>query len=64
MVDALRRQPHPTHAHLAMALELVEACRAGRGVLSHLDKSMDYRALCDETPPHVEPGYDGMVIEL
>lgn len=64
VVDALRRQPHPTHAHLAMALELVEACRAGRGVLSHLDKSMDYRTLCDELPPHVEPGYDGMVIEL
>ena len=64
VVDALRRQPHPTHAHLAMSLELIEACRAGRAVLTHLDKSMDYRTLCDETPAHVEPGYDGMEIEL
>jgi phosphoribosyl 1,2-cyclic phosphate phosphodiesterase len=64
VVDALRRQPHPTHAHLAMSLELIEACRAGRAVLTHLDKSMDYRTLVDETPDHVEPGYDGMEITL
>lgn len=64
VVDALRRQPHPTHAHLAMALELVEACRANRAVLTHLDKSMDYRTLCNELPGHVEPGYDGMVLVL
>lgn len=64
VVDALRRQPHPTHAHLAMSLELIEACRANRAVLTHLDKSMDYRTLCDETPGHVEPGYDGLEIEV
>jgi phosphoribosyl 1,2-cyclic phosphate phosphodiesterase len=64
VVDALRRKPHPTHAHLAMSLELVEACRAGRAVLTHLDKSMDYRTLCDELPAHIEPGYDGMEITL
>jgi phosphoribosyl 1,2-cyclic phosphate phosphodiesterase len=64
VVDALRRKPHPTHAHLGMALELVEASRASRAVLTHLDKSMDYRALCDETPAHVDPGYDGMEIVL
>jgi phosphoribosyl 1,2-cyclic phosphate phosphodiesterase len=64
VVDALRRTPHPTHAHLAMSLELVEACRARRAVLTHLDKSMDYRTVCDETPDHVEPGYDGLEIVL
>jgi phosphoribosyl 1,2-cyclic phosphate phosphodiesterase len=64
VVDALRRKPHPTHAHLAMSLELVEACRAGRAVLTHLDKSMDYRTLCEEMPAHIEPGYDGMEITL
>ena len=58
--DALRRNPHPTHAHLGMALELAQACRARHTILTHLDKSMDYRSLCDELPPHVEPGYDGL----
>ena len=60
VVDCLRREPHPTHAHLGMALELIEAVRARQAVLTHLDKSMDYRTLCDEVPPHVHVGYDGL----
>jgi len=58
--DCLRRNPHPTHAHLGMALELAEQTKAKRLVLSHLDKSMDYRALVDEVPDHVTVGYDGL----
>ncbi len=60
IVDCLRREPHPTHAHLAMSLELIEASRAGTAVLTHLDKSMDYASLSAEVPPHVLVGYDGM----
>ena len=64
VVDCLRRQPHPTHAHLAMSLDLIQASRVRRGILTHLDKSMDYRSLLDEVPDNVEPGYDGLVIAL
>ena len=64
VVDCLRREPHPTHAHLGLALELVEASRAGQAVLTHLDKSMDYASLSDEVPPHVAVGYDGLEIVL
>ena len=60
VVDCLRREPHPTHAHLGMALELIEAARVRRAVLTHLDKSMDYVTLSREVPPHVEIGYDGL----
>lgn len=60
IVDCLRREPHPTHAHLAMALELIEASRAKRAILTHLDKSMDYQTLAHQVPPHVLVGYDGM----
>jgi phosphoribosyl 1,2-cyclic phosphate phosphodiesterase len=60
VIDCLRREPHPTHAHLAMALELAERARVRRAVLTHMDKSMDYAALSREVPPHVEVGYDGM----
>lgn len=64
ITDCLRREPHPTHAHLGMALELVETTRAKRAVLTHLDKSMDYATLCAEVPPHVAVGYDGMTVGL
>ena len=60
VVDCLRREPHPTHAHLAMALELVAAARVGRAVLTHLDKSMDYMTLSREVPAHVKVGFDGL----
>lgn len=63
VVDCLRREPHPTHAHLAMALELIEASRARQAVLTHLDKSMDYASLSREVPAHVVVGYDGLRLD-
>jgi len=64
VVDCLRRDPHPTHAHLAMALELAEAARVGTAILTHLDKSMDFATLSDEVPAHVLVGFDGMEVNL
>ena len=63
VTDCLRREPHPTHANLTMALELAARTRAGITVLSHLDKSMDYRTLSQEVPRNVLVGYDGLLIE-
>lgn len=60
--DCLRRDAHPTHANLEMALELAARSGATRLVLSHLDKSMDYAALEAETDDHVIVGYDGLEI--
>lgn len=62
VVDCLRREPHPTHAHLAMSLELIEVVRARTGVLTHLDKSLDYASLQAEVPAHVLVGYDGLEV--
>ncbi len=58
--DCLRREPHSTHAGLGLALELAARCRARSTVLTHLDKSMDYRTLSAEVPAGVLVGYDGM----
>lgn len=63
VVDCLRRDPHPTHAHLAMSLELGKRCRARTVVLTHLDKSLDYKSLSSEVPDNVLVGYDGLVLD-
>ncbi len=63
VTDCLRREPHPTHAHLGMALELIEASRAKRAILTHLDKSLDYATLSTEVPTHVVVGFDGLELE-
>lgn len=62
--DCLRRQPHPTHAHLDMALEFASAVRAQQVILTHLDNSMDYATLSAELPDNVAVGYDGLEIAL
>jgi phosphoribosyl 1,2-cyclic phosphate phosphodiesterase len=64
IVDCLRREPHPTHSHLAQTLAWIERVRPRRAVLVHMDQSLDYRALSAELPAGVEPGQDGLAIEL
>ncbi len=64
VVDCLRREQHPTHSHLAKTLAWIDRVRPCRGVLTHMDQSLDYRELSAELPPGVEPGYDGLAIEL
>ena len=64
VVDALRRKPHPTHPHLAMTLEWIRKMAPKRAILTHMDNSMDYRTLLAELPEGVEPGYDGMEVDL
>ena len=58
--DCLRRQEHPTHANLSMALDLWKRTGAKRLALTHLDKSMDYATLSAEVPKGVYVGYDGL----
>jgi len=64
IVDCLRREPHPTHSHLAKTLSWIARVAPRRAVLTHMDQSMDYRELSAELPDSVEPGQDGLVIEL
>jgi phosphoribosyl 1,2-cyclic phosphate phosphodiesterase len=64
VIDALRERPHPTHAHLSLAVDAAHSLRAGRTILTHMDQSMDYARLSASLPHGVEPGYDGLVVEI
>lgn len=64
VIDALRRKPHPTHPHLSITLAGIASCTPNRAVLMHMDGSMDYETLRNELPLDVEPGYDGMEVEV
>lgn len=60
IVDALRRAPHPTHAHLARTLEWIARMKPDRAVLTNMHIDLDYEQIMAETPDHVEPAYDGL----
>ncbi len=64
IVDCIRRAPHPTHSHLERTLQWIARVKPRRAYFTHMDQSLDYEALKRELPAGIEPGYDGLVIEL
>jgi phosphoribosyl 1,2-cyclic phosphate phosphodiesterase len=64
VLDALRYKPHPTHAHLDLALAWAARLKPRRTVLTNMHIDLDFGRLCAELPPGIEPGYDGLEILL
>jgi phosphoribosyl 1,2-cyclic phosphate phosphodiesterase len=64
VVGCFQRGPHKVHASLGQVLEWVQRLRPRRTVLTHMGTSMDYRSLLRELPAGIEPGFDGMVLEI
>jgi phosphoribosyl 1,2-cyclic phosphate phosphodiesterase len=64
IIDALRIRPHPTHFHLAQALEWIERMKPKRAILTNLHTDLDYQTLCNDLPAHIRPAYDGMVLDF
>jgi phosphoribosyl 1,2-cyclic phosphate phosphodiesterase len=62
IVDALRRKPHPTHAHLDMTLGWIARAKPARAVITNMHLDLDYATLRAELPPHISPAYDGMTV--
>lgn len=64
IIDALRRKPHPTHAHLAQTLEWIERAAPRRAVLTDMHNDLDYATLSAELPPNIIAAFDGLTVEL
>lgn len=64
IVDALRRKPHPTHAHLQQSLDWIGTVRPKRAILTNMHIDLDYATVDAETPDHITPAFDGMQITL
>ncbi len=62
ILDALRRTPHPTHAHLDLALEWIARAAPRRAILTNMHIDLDYATVEAETPKTVTPAYDGLVV--
>jgi phosphoribosyl 1,2-cyclic phosphate phosphodiesterase len=64
IVDCLRDEPHPTHSHLDQTLGWIRRVAPRRAILTHMSEQLDYRDLLGRLPPGVEPGYDGLVVQI
>ncbi|MFO0976408.1 MAG: MBL fold metallo-hydrolase [Planctomycetaceae bacterium] len=64
VLNALRKEPHPTHLHLDAALNLIHQLQPKQAWLTHMSHEVDYEDLERELPPHVRPAYDGLRIPI
>lgn len=64
VVDCLQYDQAPTHAHLDMALAWIGKIKPERAVLTHMSHVFEYDDLKEKLPPGVEPGFDGMTLDL
>ena len=64
IVDCLQEQPNPAHSHLPQTLAWIARVRPRRAVLTHMSHRLDYAMLAAKLPAGVEPGVDGLVLEI
>ena len=64
IIDALRYEPHPTHLSVDQAVKWVERLQPRRAILTHMSHELDYDRLVAELPDGIEPGCDGIPVEI
>ncbi len=64
IVESLRDTPHQAHVHFEETLQWIECVQPGKAYLTHLGLEADYQKTRAACPTHVEPAYDGLVINV
>ena len=65
VICSLRKTSHISHLNLAEAIGLIERIKPRKAFLTHMSHEMGkHQDLLAELPAHIEPGYDGLIIDL
>lgn len=62
LIDALRKQPHPSHANIEQALAWTDRLAPARAYFTHMSHEVDHEETENELPAHVRLAYDGLRI--
>jgi phosphoribosyl 1,2-cyclic phosphate phosphodiesterase len=64
ILDALRKEPHPSHLHLERSIELVEKIAPKRAFFTHISHDLDHNATNAELPAHIRLAQDGLKLDF
>ncbi|HMF63302.1 MAG TPA: MBL fold metallo-hydrolase [Edaphobacter sp.] len=64
ILDALRRDPHPSHSHLDRSIAFVEELKPRRAFFTHMNHELDHAATEATLPPHIRLAYDGLQVRF
>jgi phosphoribosyl 1,2-cyclic phosphate phosphodiesterase len=64
ILDALRRDPHPSHSHLDNSVALVEKIAPKRAFFTHISHDLDHDATNAALPPHIRLAHDGLKLDF
>lgn len=62
IIDALRRQPHPSHSHLEKSIGFVETIRPKQAWFTHMSHDLLHSETDAGLPAHIRLAYDGLRI--
>lgn len=64
IINALRDEPHPMHLSFDQALQYITQIAPRRAYLVHLTHDVRHADLLPRLPAHVQPAYDGLMLEV
>lgn len=64
ILDALRRDPHPSHSHLEKSIRFVEQLKPKRAFFTHMGHEIDHVPTEASLPPHIRLAYDGLKLDF
>ena len=64
ILDALRREPHPSHSHLDRSIGFVERLKPKRAYFTHISHDLDHAEVNALLPDGIELAYDGLRLEI
>jgi len=64
ILDALRREPHPSHSHLENSIALVKKIAPKRAFFTHISHDLDHEATNAELPLNMQLAHDGLKLNF
>jgi phosphoribosyl 1,2-cyclic phosphate phosphodiesterase len=60
ILDALRREPHPSHSHLENSIALVNKIAPRRAFFTHISHDLDHQSTNASLPENIRLAHDGL----